>query len=79
MTAWLKEEDNVIKTSGKPSWSSLMKSLEEHGHNGIIAKIKEHLQCVSGQSVLGYYTLLVGDNCDLFVILRIKWCIWPRG
>ena len=48
VVAWLKQEDNVIKISGKPSWSSLMKSLEEHGHNGIIAKMKEDLQCSSG-------------------------------
>ena len=43
VTAWLKQEDNVLEESGKPSWSSLLRSLKEHGHNGIVAEIEEHL------------------------------------
>ena len=39
--AWLREEDNVLLTSGTPSWTSLIVSLETVGQRGIAYKIKQ--------------------------------------
>ena len=40
ISCWRREDDDVITTSGRPSWLSLVKALEEEGHNGVAAKIK---------------------------------------
>ena len=41
IAAWLREEDNVTTTSGHPSWTSLMTTLEKVGQRGIASKIKK--------------------------------------
>ena len=38
--AWLRAEDNVLLTSGTPSWTSLIVSLEAVGQRGIACEIK---------------------------------------
>ena len=40
--AWLREEDEVSERSGKPSWESLAKALEEIGQNGIARTIRDN-------------------------------------
>ena len=40
ISCWRREDDDVITTSGRPSWLSLVKALEEEGHNGVAARIK---------------------------------------
>ena len=37
---WLREDDDVHKTSGTPSWSSLIKALQAVGATGVADKIK---------------------------------------
>lgn len=41
VTAWLREDDNVSRNSGHPCWVSLVRALEEVGHSGIAAKIRQ--------------------------------------
>lgn len=43
ISAWLREEDEVSERSGKPSWESLAKALEEIGQNGIARSIKDNV------------------------------------
>lgn len=38
--AWLNREDDVLDTSGDPTWKSLCKALKEIGQNGIANKIE---------------------------------------
>lgn len=40
VAAWLMQEDNVIETSGSPSWDSLAEALELTGQTGLAHKIK---------------------------------------
>ena len=37
--AWLNQQDNVMKRSGKPTWESLMKALRTIGHKGVARAI----------------------------------------
>ena len=39
--AWLLRNDDVIKKSGDPTWSSLVVALRKVGHNGIAQTIEE--------------------------------------
>ena len=39
--AWLNKEDNVLKQSGKPSWTSLKSALHEIGQEGVAASIAQ--------------------------------------
>ena len=39
--AWLNQEDNIITTSGLPTWNSLCVALCKCGHGAIAAKISE--------------------------------------
>ena len=41
VSAWLREEDEVSERSGKPSWESLAKALEEIGQNGKARTIRD--------------------------------------
>ena len=41
VSAWLNQQDNVMKKSGKPTWKSLMKALETIGHGGLAQKIAQ--------------------------------------
>ena len=47
ISRWLREDDDVTKTSGSPSWQSLVKALEEAGYNGVVANIRKgmHEKC----------------------------------
>ena len=38
--SWLRKDDDVIQTSGTPSWESLAKALEETGYNGVATNIR---------------------------------------
>ena len=42
--AWLNQQDNVMKKSGKPTWESLMKALRTIGHEGLAQKITQGRQ-----------------------------------
>lgn len=42
--AWLREDDNVLKESGSPTWMSLVKALEQKGFNGVAKTIRESVQ-----------------------------------
>ena len=46
---WLQKKDNVEKTSGRPSWSSLIAALKKIGHNGVAGDIEnaigKYIQC----------------------------------
>ena len=44
LVSWLREDDDVKETSGHPSWPSLVKALEEAGHNGVATQIKEGMK-----------------------------------
>ena len=39
--AWLNQQDNVMKKSGKPTWESLTKALRTIGHEGLAQKIAQ--------------------------------------
>ena len=39
--AWLNQQDNVMKESGKPTWESLMKALRTIGHEELAQKIAQ--------------------------------------
>ena len=39
--AWLNQQDDVMKKSGKPTWESLMKALRTIGHEGLAHKIAQ--------------------------------------
>ena len=39
--AWLNMEDEVMDTSGIPTWSSLVKALEDTDQNDVASRIKE--------------------------------------
>ena len=41
---WLREDDDVNKTSGHPSWQSLVTALEKDGYNGVAAKVRKGMQ-----------------------------------
>ena len=41
IAAWLREEDSVTTTSGHPSWTSLMTTLEKVGQRGIASKSRK--------------------------------------
>ena len=41
VSAWLNQQDNVIKKSGKPTWESLMRALETIGHGGLAQRIAQ--------------------------------------
>ena len=43
--AWLNQQDNVMKESGKPTWESLMKALKTIGHEGLAQKIAQGSYC----------------------------------
>ena len=43
--AWLNQQDNVMKKSGKPTWESLMKALRTIGHEGLAQKIAQGSYC----------------------------------
>ena len=43
ISAWLREEDEVSQRSGKPSWESLAKALEEIGQNGVARTIRDEV------------------------------------
>ena len=45
IAAWLRGDDNVIETSGPPSWESLAKALNKTGHTEIANTIKRS-KCV---------------------------------
>ena len=38
ITAWLREDDDV---QGPPTWASLVKALEENGHQGLAQRIRQ--------------------------------------
>ena len=40
VAAWLRGEDHVLDRSGRPTWASLVKCLEEIGQNGAMSNIK---------------------------------------
>lgn len=40
VAAWLRGEDSVLDRSGRPTWASLVKCLEEIGQNGTASNIK---------------------------------------
>ena len=37
--AWLNQQDNVLKESGKPTWKSLLSGLRTIGHEGVAQTI----------------------------------------
>ena len=39
--AWLRKEDNVLKQSGRPTWTSLVKALRDIGQEGIAQDIEK--------------------------------------
>ena len=41
VAAWLRQEDNVVRLSGEPSWRNLVKALREVGQEGIARKIEQ--------------------------------------
>ena len=41
VSAWLNQQDNVMKKSGKPTWESLMRALRTIGHEGLAQKIAQ--------------------------------------
>ena len=41
VAAWLNGKDNVLRTSGPPSWASLIRALISIGHHGIARNIEE--------------------------------------
>ena len=43
ISAWVREEDEVRERSGKPSWESLAKALEEIGQKGIARSIRDNV------------------------------------
>ena len=43
--AWLNQQDNVMKKSGKPTWESLMKALRTIGQEGLAQKIAQGSYC----------------------------------
>ena len=47
ITAWLRKDGNVLKVSGKPTWASLCKALEECSHNGIAHDIRSRGKGIS--------------------------------
>ena len=38
---WLNKDDDVMETSGAPSWKSLAKALEEAGFTGVASNIRK--------------------------------------
>ena len=40
VAAWLRGEDNVLDRSGRPTWASLVKCLEEIGQNGAASNVE---------------------------------------
>ena len=46
LESWLRGDDDVIETSGRPSWESLVKALKEAGHNGVAATIKKGMSFI---------------------------------
>ena len=41
LDSWLREDDDVIETSGHPSWPGLVQALENAGYNGVAAEIRK--------------------------------------
>ena len=41
VTSWLRRDDEVLRTSGEPSWESLATALEADGMNGIASDIRK--------------------------------------
>ena len=39
--AWLNQQDDVMKVSGKPTWESLIKALRNIGHKGVAQQIAQ--------------------------------------
>ena len=39
--AWLNQQDNVMKESGKPTWESLMRALRTIGHGELAQQIAQ--------------------------------------
>ena len=51
VAAWLNGDDNVLTTSGPPSWASLIRALGSIGHQGIAQRINEGMR-----TPIGYFT-----------------------
>ena len=50
--AWLRQEDNVLKKSGPPTWENLHIALKEIDQNGIANEIKVCLSVICHISIL---------------------------
>ena len=46
LESWLREDDNVTKISGHPSWESLLKALEEADYTGVAVTIKKGMSFI---------------------------------
>ena len=40
VASWLREDDNVRRSSGPPTWASLANALEAYGHTRIASRIR---------------------------------------
>ena len=54
LESWLREDDDVTETSGRPSWLSLVKALEEAGYKGVATKIKQSMS-ITLHILCGYW------------------------
>lgn len=62
VSAWMKEEDDVIATSGKPSWVSLVKALK---------KTVEEREEVEARSII---ERIEEDHSGIIFLRRIIFC-----
>ena len=46
ISRWLRKDDNVTKTTGRPSWQSLAKALEDEGYTGVADDIREGMSSI---------------------------------
>lgn len=56
VAAWLREDDNVTRASGSPSWASLTNALKKTGHGGLAAKIRA---CLGRKCIMSKHPHLV--------------------
>ena len=59
LDSWLREDDDVIETSGRPSWQSLVQALEEAGCKGVATKIKQgiYVHHIAYHVIIGVHAL----------------------
>ena len=50
--SWLRKDDDIVETSGHPSWQSLVKALEEAGCTGVATTVRKSMSDITYRNML---------------------------